>query len=188
MAESLENGTIWNESAVAGLVLGGFTIVVTLVSSLSAKIGGGAMLAFLSTVLSFLLWALRFAGCILLVRYFMKRLAEKYPSADNRDTRKLGNRMALLSAVIVAAYSLASMTFIDPESLSTAVQTALSSMPTGLDSNTMSAMEKVMDKLPVISFFSTFIYCWLYGTVLSAILSSNIPSRNPFENNGPDEQ
>ena len=36
------------------------------------------------------------------------------------------------------------------------------------------------NNLPSFSFFVNLIYCWLFGTVLSAILSRNIPSRNPF--------
>ena len=51
-----------------------------------------------------------------------------------------------------------------------------------LDSNSMSMLEKMEEDYPQISFFSTLIYCFLYGTVLSAILSRNIPERDPFAN------
>jgi hypothetical protein len=43
-----------------------------------------------------------------------------------------------------------------------------------------------------VSFFTNLIYCFLFGVVLSAILSRNIPSRNPFadyqKKDTPDEQ
>ena len=55
----------------------------------------------------------------------------------------------------------------------------------------LEAMEEM--NLGTISFFTNLIYCFLFGTVLSAILSRNIPSRNPFadfrqNDNSPDEQ
>ena len=35
-------------------------------------------------------------------------------------------------------------------------------------------MEQMQGKMPVISFFSNFIWCFLYGSILSSILSSRI--------------
>ena len=36
------------------------------------------------------------------------------------------------------------------------------------------------DRMPQVMFFSNLVYCFLYGTVLSAVLSRNIPPRDPF--------
>jgi hypothetical protein len=49
-------------------------------------------------------------------------------------------------------------------------------------------MEAYIEKLPQITFFSNLIYCTAYGTVLSFILSRNIPSRDPFADYKPDQQ
>ena len=38
----------------------------------------------------------------------------------------------------------------------------------------MEMMEQMQGQMPVIAFFSTFIWCFLYGSVLSSILSSRI--------------
>jgi hypothetical protein len=57
-----------------------------------------------------------------------------------------------------------------------------------MDSNTAEMMEKTFDNLPQYMFFANLIYCFLYGTVLSAILSRNIPSRNPFADYKPEDQ
>ena len=51
-----------------------------------------------------------------------------------------------------------------------------------LDSNSLAMLEKMEGSYPQISFFSNLIYCFLFGTVLSAILSRDIPSRDPFSN------
>jgi hypothetical protein len=47
----------------------------------------------------------------------------------------------------------------------------------------LAAVERTMGNLPQYTFVSTLIYCFLYGSVLSAFLSRNIPSRNPFADN-----
>ena len=57
-----------------------------------------------------------------------------------------------------------------------------------LDSNTLSQMDKMLGKMPQITFFSNLIYCFIFGTVLSAILSRNIPSKDPFADYRPEEQ
>ena len=44
----------------------------------------------------------------------------------------------------------------------------------------MTAVEEMIPRTPTIMFLVNFLYCWLFGTSLSAILSRNIPSRNPF--------
>ena len=48
------------------------------------------------------------------------------------------------------------------------------------DSNTLSVMEETLQNLPAITFVSNLIYCFLYGTILSAILSRSIPQPDPF--------
>ena len=74
-----------------------------------------------------------------------------------------------------------SILFITPEAMQETVNAVLSQYAGMLDTNTMNSVEQMMGKLPAITFFSNLIYCFLYGTVLSAILSSNIPSKNPFD-------
>ena len=41
-------------------------------------------------------------------------------------------------------------------------------------------MDTVESIMPQVMFFSNLVYCFLYGTVLSAVLSRNIPPRDPF--------
>ena len=45
-------------------------------------------------------------------------------------------------------------------------------MPMGTSGR--SELESMMDNLPIITFFSQWIYCFLYGTVLASIMSRYI--------------
>lgn len=167
---------IWNEACIAGLILGGISIAYTLLNLLTGRLGG-----ILAMTVNGALWLAKFVACIWFMRFTMLQFVKKYPAADNRDTRNLGICSALLSAVIVAAVSLANTMLISPEQMQQAMDVAMSQYSNLLDSNSMAAMESMMGNFPAISFFSVLIYCFLYGTVLSMILSSDIPSKNPFD-------
>lgn len=178
MNENLTGRILWNEAGKVGAVLGAICVTQMLLSIPISLLSGNTLLVFLGSVLSFLLWIAKLVGCIWVMRYFMLKLAINYPEADNTDCRKLGTASALLSALIVAAASMANLIFISGDATQVAIAEYMGKMP--LDSNSMAAVDSMVQNLPTITFFSTLIYCFLYGWILSAILSSKIPSDNPF--------
>ena len=60
------------------------------------------------------------------------------------------------------------------------IEAALKIYGSSLDSNSLNALDTVESIMPQVMFFSNLVYCFLYGTVLSAVLSRNIPPRDPF--------
>ena len=122
------------------------------------------------------------------MRFFMKKFVSENPEADNSRTFRLGAAMAALSALVFAAYTLADVAFISADYYAEQMDTLMQQMGPMLDSNSLSQADNVMQNLPQIAFFSNLIYCTLYGTVLSAILSRNIPSKDPFAGYKPQEQ
>lgn len=183
MERAFSRKDLWDAAGKAGLVLGLVSCAYVLLSSLLTRLGGGTGMAFLSTILAFVLWAAKFAGCILLMKFFMKRFADAHPGVDNSDTFKFGMVTALLSALIFAAFDMAYMTWIAPDTMSKALEMVQESYGSMLPAESFEAMEEI--NFGTVTFFTNLIYCFLFGTVLSAILSRNIPSRNPFENPGP---
>lgn len=139
------------------------------------------MVKFFMAVIGGVIWLAKFGGCIFAMRFFMLKFVADHPDATNRETRLLGSRSALLSALIVSAYTLATTMLISPEQLQESLNIAMSQYSSMLDSNSMAAVEGMMDRLPVIMFFTNLAYCFIYGCILSAILSRDIPSRNPFD-------
>ena len=177
MAET--KNLLWESAGKAGLVLGGVSIAYMLCSMLTGKVAENGY-AFLMTVVNLLLWLAKFAGCIYLMRWFMLRFSQADPEADNARVFRFGTLTALLSALLYAGGYLAYTTFIAPDSFDQAMET-LRDNPM-IDANTMSQMEEMIPRMPTFSFFFNLIYCWLFGTVLSAIFSRNIPPQNPFAN------
>ena len=103
-------------------------------------------------------------------------------------TFRFGMITAFLSALVYAAVSFANVAFISADMFTEQMNTVMQQMAPMMDSNTMAEMDKTMENLPQITFFSNLIYCFIFGTVLSAILSRNIPSRDPFADYKPEEQ
>ena len=176
---------MWEEASKAGLALG---LVSTAYLFITTFLAGAEMSAFLNMALSFLLWAVKFAGCIWLMLKFMRRFAARNTEADNSSTFRFGVITALLSAVIYAAASFANIAYISADMYAEQMNMLMQQMAPMMDSNTMAEMDKTMQNLPQLTFFSNLIYCFIYGAILSAILSRNIPSRDPFADYKPEDQ
>lgn len=178
MNHDLNTRILWSKAGISGAALGIGSGIFIFIGQAAGNIGSPVA----ATALSFVLWAIKFTGCIWLMRFFMKRLCAEYGDATNAETFRFGMATALFSALIYSAVNLANIMFVSPDLFAAQMQEIMSSYSSMLDSNSMSMLEKMEEDYPQISFFSTLIYCFLYGTVLSAILSRNIPSRDPFAN------
>lgn len=176
MKQELTASALWNKAGLAGLALGLASTAYMFATQYITGISG----TFLRTALTFFLWTLKIGGCIWLMMYFMKKLTEEFKDVDNAATMRFGVATALCSALLYSATYLANMLVISPDLYSTMLDTVMQSYSSILDSNSISMLEKMWDRMPQITFFSNLTYCFLYGTVLSAILSRNIPTRDPF--------
>ena len=174
---------MWNTAAKAGLVLG---LIPTAYMFITMWIAGNP--GFLGTVLSMILWIAKFVGCIWVMRFFMKQYAAAHPEIENKDTFNFGMATALLSALVYSAAAFANAAFISGDAIAEQINLSLQQMSSMMDSNSMAMMDSFIQKLPQITFFSNLIYCTAFGTVLSFILSRNIPSRDPFADYKPDQQ
>ncbi len=191
MENRIPRKDLWDSAGKAGLVLGLVSCAYVIITFFLAKLSGSTGTAFLVVLLNFLLWAAKFGGCIYLMKLFMTKYAAAHPGLDNSDTFRFGMVTALLSALVFSAFDMAFVTWVAPDTFSQAIEAAQESYGSLLPADSLEAMEEM--NFGLISFFTNLIYCFLFGTVLSAILSRNIPSRNPFadfrqNDNTPDEQ
>ena len=186
--ESVNSRILWNKAGTAGAVIGLSSAAFIFISQAVAGIP--------STVAMFmtnaLMWLIKFIGCIWLMMFFMKRLCSTVHGVTNATTLKFGVMTSLLSALIYSAVLLANMLFISADLTSQQFDQILQAYQGILDANSLTMMEKMESAYPQIAFFSQLIYCFIYGSVLSLILSRYIPSRDPFAGqdwtDAPDEQ
>ena len=174
---------MWNIAAKAGLALGLTSTAYMFVTQLISGASG-----FMTSILGFVLWAAKFTGCIVLMKFYMGKFAEAHPEVTNRDTFNFGKASAILSALVYAAASFANVAFINGDAIVEQMRMVMHQMSSMMDSNTLEMMEKYIDMLPQYPFFSTLLYCFIFGAILSFILSRNIPSRDPFADYKPDQQ
>lgn len=191
MENSIPRKDLWDAAGKAGLVLGLVSTAYVLISQLLSMLNGTPGMTMIVTLLGLLLWAAKFAGCILLMKLFMTRYAAAHPGCSGSDTFRFGMVTALLSALIFSAFDLAFVTWIAPDTYSEAIAAATEAYSSFMTEESLEAIENM--NFGRISFFTNLIYCFLFGTVLSSILSRNIPSRNPFadtptSDNTPEEQ
>jgi hypothetical protein len=175
-----EKNIIWEHAGKAGLALGGVSIVYMVLTMLTGRLAedAGSGLTAVLGVVNFLLWGIKFAACIFLMRFFMQRFSNADPSADNARVFRFGTLTALLSALLYSAFYMAYVSFIEPDTFSKTLE-MLQENPM-LGAAQMDSLEEMIPRMPTISFFVNLVWCWLFGTVLAAIFSRNIPSRNPF--------
>ena len=178
MEGGISRADIWDSAGKAGLVLGAVSSAYLALSHFMTGTSSTAM-AVVMSLLDILLWALKFAGCIILMKLFMTRFAASHEGATNSDTFKFGMATALLSALIYAGFYLAYATILAPDVFAEAIDAVKEGYSSMMTQEALDSIDSM--NLGSISFFSNLIYCFIYGTVLSSILSRNIPSRNPFD-------
>lgn len=187
MENSVTRKDIWDIAAKAGLVLGLVSVAYLAVSQIMTPKTASVGVSMLFYVLGLVLWGIKFGACIYLMKFFMKKLVVLHPEASNTDTLRLGICIAALSALIYSGFYLAFTTIIVPDTYDQALSILQESYSSMLTSESMEQLENM--NFASLGFFSQLIYCFIYGTVLSLILSRNIPSRNPFERmDGADQQ
>ena len=185
MEQNILRKNLWNTAGKAGLILG---VTSAAFMFLSQWLSQGSVPAILNSILSFVIWAVKFVGCIWIMRFFMKSFVQQNSDADNSTSFRMGVAAALLSAVVYAAFSFANVAFISADFFAEQMDTVLQQMAPMMDSNALSQIDKTMENLPQITFVSNLIYCFLYGTVVALILSRNIPSKDPFADYKPEEE
>ena len=177
--------SLWNHAGTAGILLG---LISTASMSAGQFFSTLNMSAILNILLGLVLWAAETGGCIYLMYLYMKKFSTACPSADNSATFRMGMATAFLSALVYSAASFANMAYISADFFTEQYQVLMQQMMPMMDSNSKALLEKMIGNMPQITFFSNLIYCFMFGTVVSAVLSRNIPSRDPFADYRPEEQ
>ncbi len=181
MSDETKAVNVWNEAGKTGAKLGLLCIACMAASFLISKIHGGTAIVLLVSVLNFIIWAVKFTGCIAIMRRDMTRFAMAQQEDERGRAYRFGVASALLSALIVSAATLANILFISPEMFQATIDAVMNQYSAVLDANGRQALESVSGNLPTINFFVTLGYCFVYGWILSAILSRSIRPADPFK-------
>ena len=172
---------IWNTACIAGLALGAVSTVCMFTGQYlsTQQLSAGA-----NSFLGLILWLVETVGCIWLMGFFMKKMVRENNDVTNSQTFRMG----LATGLLFAAANFANIAFISADYYTKTIDAILQQMSSTMDSNSLAAADAVLNYLPQISFFGTLIQCVIFGTIVAAILSRSIPSKDPFANFKVDEQ
>ncbi len=184
MKKEFSSGASWNSAALAGLAMGAATIALDYLPMLPAFIGCGEIA---SELLGGALKIVKVLACIYLFRALMLRFFNTVRT-DYARLQRYGLKLALFSSILVAGFSVLQILVINPDMLSQTAQAVQNTYRHMMDSNTAAAMEKMISKLPVITFFSSVVYCYLWGWILSTTFARKLFPVNPFGERDSDEQ
>ncbi len=163
------NSSKWGLAARDGLILAAVTVVVSTLTFLTEN-----------AILSGLLWFVKLAGSIWLLRIIMKRYAIDHP---DEPVFSYGVIVCVLSALVCAVWAFVEYQFLFPDAVAKAFEQTFASfesmgaaMPEGFED----VMLKLEDSYAQISCITTFFWCALLGLIFSAILSRSGRPRSVF--------
>ena len=185
----LDSKTLWNEAGRVGFVFGGFSSLCLLLREGAALTGS----TFLVQAAAIILWAVEFFGSILLMKKYMLDLRDKFDDVTAVDTYRFGRRVGLLSGLILAAVDAVLIMKMPQDTVADVISELNTAVTAKLGAGYEGEVGRVVDRLPLYTFIFQWLYCFLYGSLLSAIMSRYIFMQDIFrggdgEDNSVDNQ
>ena len=185
MEQNVLTRNIWNSAGRAGLALGVVSAAYLFAGQMVA--GNLEPATVWQQIAGTVLWGAKLVSCVGLMVFFMSKFAKENEEADQKAIHRMGMATAFLSAMMFSAIYLANMLYISADLYDRIFQTIIEQAAPMMDSNSLSTLERMAGSMPQILFCYNMIYCFLFGTVLSAIISRIIVARKASLNNEQDE-
>ena len=171
--EKIDNKIISSDAArvalIFGAISGGYIFISGALGHIESQV--------LSGIISIVLWLAKFIGCIVLMKFFMKRLHSSYEGVTRGSLISYGTLIALFSAIITALCSYISVQFVFPDQMSQAFDMVFQQYSSMLDSNSMAMLEQMEGKMGIMSMTTNLFWCFLYGWILSMILAGSVAGK-----------
>lgn len=162
----------WSIAALNALLLSIITIVVSLIQVVFEP----------GTIISILLWLVKFVGCLGLLYYFVKEYSKQRESFTYKEGFSYGFKICLLSSVVLAAFNFLQYAVLFPESMQTAMEQVIMAMQSS-NPDAADAMERYQSKLPQLVSVVTLFYYTVFGLITSAIIANYTKKGDIFTNN-----
>ncbi|MBQ6959287.1 MAG: DUF4199 domain-containing protein [Bacteroidales bacterium] len=156
----------WSLAAKDGLILAAVTVVISTLTFLTKN-----------SFLNGLLWLVKLVGSIWLLRVIMQRYGKAHP---DESAFSYGAIVCVLSAVVCAVWSFVEYQFLFPGAVAEAFEqmyTQLGQMGSMMPENFTDVLLKMEDNYAQINCISTFVWCSIFGLLVSAILARSSAAR-----------
>ena len=139
MTEKTLRKEIWEAAGYAGLALGLVSVIYMYINNMLGTSGASAGVVALITVP---LWIAKFVGCILLMKFFMKKFHSAHPGVSDKDLFRMGAVTALLSAFFFASLQFVDMAYLSAEFYAEQYEVILQQYSSIMDSNCTCILEQ----------------------------------------------
>lgn len=176
----METTNKWQSAALNGLLLSLVTIISSLIQSVFE----------LGTVMSMLLWAIKFGACIYLLYYFMKQYSRQFDTISYGESFRYGSILCVFSSIVCSCFAFLSLTLLFPDQLDKSLEAMQAIIDSGsYNDEQIDAINEVSGKLPQITLFWSLFYYSVFGIIVSAIIANFTKNTNPFaEDNTTEEE
>lgn len=162
------NKNFWNKAALYGLLLAFVTIIVLLLQSV-VTLGATA-----SMVIN--LVKLIVTGTLLY--YFMKEYGKEVETYAYGDAFRFGYAVSFFSSIVALAYYFIHLYFLFPDTMDTMTSVMAEALKSTPETAEMDA-GSLLNRLPVITCISLFIYYNIIGLIWSAALAGGAKHKDP---------
>ncbi|MBE6225135.1 MAG: DUF4199 domain-containing protein [Bacteroidales bacterium] len=165
----------WSCAAMDGLYLSIVTVIYTLVLSVLQPEG---------FLVRSIIWIAKFAGCLYLLWYFMKKWSDKSDTISYGQSFNYGFIVCIFSSIVCACFGYAQVEWLFPEQIDEAFAVTKETMAAqgSLNSTTENALEMLMANYGRFTLFISLFYYAAFGAVASAITANFTKKENPFGN------
>lgn len=171
---------LFHEAGIAGVVLTSVTLAYMLISTLTTSIAPNLV------ILIDLLRILKIVACLWVLRYYMDKFHRNYPEATRGEVRRMGTFTGFLSALILAAVTMAIIEW-NPQEIKQAMDEVYQQIGQHnmLTKENREALSLIENNFGQIMFWSSLATNTLIGWIFSAIFAPRIVPINPFIDNTP---
>ncbi|MCK9629717.1 MAG: DUF4199 domain-containing protein [Bacteroidales bacterium] len=162
----------WSIAALDALLLSIITIVVSLIQVVFEP----------GTVISILLWLVKFVGCLALLYYFIKEFSKSHDTFTYKEGFSFGFKICLLSSVVLAAFNFLQYAVLFPDAMQTAMEQVIVAMQSS-NPDAADSMERYQSKLPQLVSVITLFYYTVFGLIASAVIANYTKKGDIFTNN-----
>lgn len=132
-------------------------------------------------VVGILLKAIKIAGCIWILRYYMAHFKAAYPGSSRTQVRRMGVFSGFLSALILGALTMAYYEW-HPEIVRETMDAfyQIYQQMNMLTKEVKDVLRMFESNFPLFMFWSELIRCTIIGLIFSAILATRVAPSTPF--------
>ena len=161
---------LWSSAAVNGFLLALITIIFTLFQT-AFPMG--------SVAASILIWVVKLGATTGTLYYFVKTIGQEQEYFPYKQAFTYGFVLSFCSNIVIACYLWLHYTFIFPNAIEKQLEVM---QPMLAQYNTdQSAIDAVLNNLPVVMTFSTLLLYSLFALIVSAIIASFVKkAEDPF--------